>query len=87
MIIEILCIYRRAFGYNNFNLYRSLGKFSRQQIDVFYASTIFNALRGGGGHIVSPLYVRPSISFNFEKFSTLKNSFLAISFERIGILD
>ena len=34
-----------------------------------------------------PIILGVMALFNFEKFSTLKNGFRAISFERVGVLD
>ena len=50
---------------------------------LFYAPAIYN---GGGGHIVSPLSVRPYIHTYVRPVRT-KNGFVAISFENIGVLD
>ena len=46
---------------------------------TFYAPAIYN---GGGGHIASPLSVRPYVLSR-----TYENGFRAISFENIGVLD
>ena len=49
----------------------------------FYAPAIYN---GGGGHIASPLSVRPYVRTYVRPLRT-KNVFRAISFEYIGVLD
>ena len=43
-------------------------------------------IMGGGGHIVSPLSVRTYVRTYIRPVRT-KNSFRAISFENIGVLD
>ena len=52
-------------------------------LNVFYAPAIYN---GGGGHIASPLSVRPYVRTYVRPVRT-KNGFRAISFENIHVLD
>ena len=51
--------------------------------DCFYAPTIFNGAVGGGGHIASPLSIRPVHTCTPCPIHT-KNG---LSFEYIGVLN
>ena len=69
---------------NNPNFYTVKNKQVFYTIAYFYAPAIYN----GGGHIASPLSVRPYIRTSRTSCPVrTKNGFRAISFEYIGVLD